>query len=447
MNISALLPLLQNAALLVATAVVFDTAAPRGESQNRSIQIQLGHGLALAAVAVVSMLTPWTVIPGVVFDARSVIIGLSALFFGTIPTTVVVVFAALVRLSQGGAGAVPAVVAMLGASTVGLVWRHQLRIDQADLRPLPLFLFGFATHLSVLLAMLLLPWPLAFEVLGAIAVPMLLVMPTATMLIGLLFVRRLKRERTQRALAQTLEQRKVLHRELQHRVKNSMSMIVAMINLQRENYQNEETRDALAELSGRVTVVSRLYGLLFQGTKNSEDETAADQVQIRPLLNAVCESLGSSIGNGSLMVRSHSDDVVIDTGRASSLGIIANELATNALKHAFPGPTDSATGTQSAEAAPQPTGSVEVRFTQTDAQYSLEVRDNGVGLPEGFAPVSSAGFGLGLVQMLTEQLNGTLTYGRSASSAVPEPGTATATDSAVLTTAGTGTVFRVVFPV
>jgi len=448
-NANALLPLLYNAALLVATAVVFDTAPTRDQSHTRSLKMQLGHGLALAAVAAVSMLTPWTVVPGVVFDARSVVIGLSALFFGTVTTAVVVVIAALVRLSQGGAGAVPAVVAMLGVSTVGLVWRHRFRLDQADLGPLSLFLFGFTTHVAVLLAMLLLPWPTAFEVLWAITAPMLLVMPTATMLIGLLFVRRLKRERTQRALAQTLEQRKVLHHELQHRVKNSMSMIVAMITLQRENYRNEETRDALTELHGRVTVLAKLYGLLFQGTIQDTGTASADRVQVRPLLNAVCESLGSSIGHGNFQVHSSIDDIEIDTGRASSIGIIANELTTNALKHAFPVPAASETGHHGSHATTKPTGSVDVSFTQSNGRYTLEVRDNGVGLPEGFTPQSAAGFGLGLVQMLAEQLDGTLTAERSpdaTAATAPTGSAATAPSGSAATATTTGSVFRVVFP-
>ncbi len=443
MNANALLPLLYNAALLVATAVVFDTAPTRDQAHTRSLRMQLGHGLALAAVAAVAMLTPWTLVPGVVFDARSVVIGLSALFFGTVTTTVVVVIAALVRVSQGGAGALPAVAAMIGVTVVGLVWRHQLRLDQADLGPVRLFVFGFTAHVAVLLAMLLLPWPTALAVLRAVAVPMLIVMPTATMLIGLLFVRRLRRERTQRALAQTLEQRKVLHRELQHRVKNSMSMIVAMITLQRENYQNEETRDALTELHGRVTVLAKLYGLLFQGTIQDKGTASADRVQVRPLLNAVCESLGSSLGNGSFPVHSSIDDIEIDTGRASSIGIIANELTTNALKHAFPVPAGSETTHHGSQAAVKQTGSVAVSFTQSNGRYTLEVRDNGVGLPEGFTPQSAAGFGLGLVQMLTEQLNGTLTV-ESSSDAAATAGAAAAAAAAPAPT--TGSVFRVVFP-
>lgn len=436
MNVDALLPLLHNAALLVATAVVFDTAPTRVPSQTHSLNSQLGHGLALAAVAAVAMLTPWVVVPGVVFDARSVVIGLSALFFGTVTTMVVVVVAALVRVSQGGVGALPAVVAMIGVTSVGLLWRHRLRTEQADLGPLQLWLVGFTTHVAVLLAMLLLPWPTAFQVLRAIGVPMLVIMPTATMLVGLLFVRRLKRERAKRALAETFGQHKVLHHELQHRVKNSLSMIVAMISLQREKYHNGETREALAELSDRVSVMAQLYGQLYQSAATTGG--VADKVQIQPLLTTVCDSLGNSLGHDGITVRSHIDDVELEAGKATSLGIIANELTTNALKHAFPVRDPStvvSADSQVLRTAVHQPASVEVSFSQAHGEYMLEVSDTGIGLPDDFSPPSSAGFGLELVHMLTEQLNGSFSF---------ECASAPATHDSQANR--TGAVFRVVFP-
>jgi two-component sensor histidine kinase len=92
---------------------------------------------------------------------------------------------------------------------------------------------------------------------------------------------------------------------------------------------------------------------------------------------------------------------MIDARRATSLGLILNELLTNALKYAFP-----------AERA----GQIWIRLEQHDGELSLSVEDDGVGLPPGFNLDNPGGLGLQLVQILAHQLKGDF---RAAGSAHP----------------------------
>lgn len=99
----AFLSLIQNAALLMAVAYIFDVAAIRWHTRQSSFRQAL-VGLILGAICIVIMLTPWTFGPGIVFDTRSVLLGISGLFFGLIPTALVVAMTVAFRCYLGGTG-------------------------------------------------------------------------------------------------------------------------------------------------------------------------------------------------------------------------------------------------------------------------------------------------------------------------------------------------------
>lgn len=110
----ALLALIQNVAILLAAILVFDLFPTRGRLQD-TIGNRLVLGAVLGVLVVVVMLTPWKLAPGVVFDTRSVLISVSGLFFGTLPTLLCMAMSAAYRLYQGGQGAFTGVLVILAS--------------------------------------------------------------------------------------------------------------------------------------------------------------------------------------------------------------------------------------------------------------------------------------------------------------------------------------------
>ena len=120
------LGLAQNISLLLALVVVFDSLGVR----ERAMQVpfrQAVVGILLGGIGVVVMLTPWVLIPGVAFDTRSVLLGISGLFFGTLPTVIAMALTAAFRVYQGGSGAFTGVLVILATGTMGLAWRHMCK--------------------------------------------------------------------------------------------------------------------------------------------------------------------------------------------------------------------------------------------------------------------------------------------------------------------------------
>lgn len=173
------------------------------------------------------------------------------------------------------------------------------------------------------------------------------------------------------------EQRNVLMREVQHRVKNNLQLVTSMMRASARAAEGREAKDILEELARRVTVVAGVYQLLMTG--------AMDRINIRAYLGDLCGKLTLAAQG----VRIHTDlaDRVIGIDDAIALGLITNELVTNSLQHAFPN------GGGTIRVAVKPT-------EETD-WMRLTVADDGTGRSEG-----PPGFGTRMVNLLASQLGG-----------------------------------------
>ncbi len=202
MGESSFQQLAENGALLLALVFLFDVAALRWRIGRLSLR-QAPIGLIIGAVGIGVMLIPWQFTPGIVFDTRSVLLSISGLFFGAVPTLVAMAITAAFRLFQGGGGAWTGVSVILVTGTLGIAWRHYRRHPLVEISWIELFLFGVATHLVMLALMFTLPWATALRALAAISLPVLVIYPLATALLGALMVNRLRREQTVAAMRES----------------------------------------------------------------------------------------------------------------------------------------------------------------------------------------------------------------------------------------------------
>jgi two-component sensor histidine kinase len=174
----------------------------------------------------------------------------------------------------------------------------------------------------------------------------------------------------------------LLYRELSHRIKNTFATVQAVLRLQARAQSSDLVREALEAASGRCSAIFQAHDhLAIQG----------DTVEMRAYLN----TLGASLADGHRDVRPiaitvDAEPAMLPSSKAEPIGLIVNELVTNAFKYAFP------------ENVP---GTVHIKFFQTGGQWRLEVIDNGIGCP---AEVKS-GLGTTIMKLLAQQLDGRLT--------------------------------------
>ena len=204
-------------------------------------------------------------------------------------------------------------------------------------------------------------------------------------ILGLSLARRLARADALKAAADITGARthtEVLVRELQHRMKNNLQVIVGLLALQRRQSSSDEARERFASVMDRVLAIGLAHDQLSY-------KDSASTVDLQDYLKALCANIDPRRPGISIEVDVEAAGIPLD--RAVPVGLIVNELVTNSVKYAF----DSDGGTIG----------VACRTNQTIGEAELSVRDNG----RGRGPTREGGFGLRLVESLAAQLGGRLT--------------------------------------
>jgi two-component sensor histidine kinase len=180
----------------------------------------------------------------------------------------------------------------------------------------------------------------------------------------------------------------MLIKELQHRVKNSLTTAASLIGLERTNLSDARARSIFANTEARIQSMAMLYDQLNQGDH-------INHIDLRSYLQDLVKGLAQSYqaANSPVTIETRLDACQVQPDVALPVGLIVNELVTNALKYAFPHGQ---------------AGVIQVTLEENDGVKSLCVSDNGVGI----APTSSGrdrrGLGITLVEMFAGQLGGDL---------------------------------------
>ncbi len=202
MDTQIILPLVHNAALLLVLAVLYDLI-PIRPGPNR-FAAQAINGMIIGLIAIAVMTNPLHFSPGVVFDTRSVLLSMTGLFFGTIPAVIAAIIAALYRFLGGGAGTWVGIGVIATSAGIGIFWqRVRSQRNPSHFLLLELYLLGIVVHVVMLLLMLFLPWPIAVKVLSGITIPVMLIYPVGTVLLGRLLAIQQERRKSVGALTES----------------------------------------------------------------------------------------------------------------------------------------------------------------------------------------------------------------------------------------------------
>jgi PAS domain S-box-containing protein len=194
-----------------------------------------------------------------------------------------------------------------------------------------------------------------------------------------------ERRRTQEALEQALNDKTMLLREVNHRVKNSLQLVSGLLNLQVAAADDETARHHLRDAAHRISAVAQVHQRLYR----AEQFRSLD---FGSFLSELCGDLARGAGEPrTIDVAVDSDLIELPVDQAVPLGLIANELVTNAIKHA------------GADAA-----RIRVSLVRETDGLLLSVADQGPGLPPGFSLDRSTGLGMRIVSALIRQLRGTI---------------------------------------
>ena len=178
--------LIYNAALLLSLGILYFVVARRWT--QRELAGQVIQGLLFGSIALAVMANPVTLLPGLVFDTRTVLLSIAGLFAGPLAAAIAVVMTGILRLWAGGVGVTPGLLTIITSAAIGVIFHYRRKRNPAVTRPARLYGFGLIVHLVMLGCMFSLPLPVAWSVLADISLPVLLIYPLVTLLLSLLLV-------------------------------------------------------------------------------------------------------------------------------------------------------------------------------------------------------------------------------------------------------------------
>jgi len=191
------------------------------------------------------------------------------------------------------------------------------------------------------------------------------------------------------ALDQSLKEKEMLLSEIHHRVKNNLSIVSSLIELQKGT-REEITEADLKDIQDRIRSIALVHEKLYQAETLAEVDLS---IYIEDLLKMIESSLGSKQKNVEIV--SDLDSVIIDNKKAVPVGLLINELVNNCYKYAF---------------VDKESGQINISLKKKDQDIVLKVEDNGAGLPANFEDKSKESLGMTLVRAFTRQLKGDLDF-------------------------------------
>ena len=196
-----------------------------------------------------------------------------------------------------------------------------------------------------------------------------------------------ERKRSEQLILTSLHEKELLLKEIHHRVKNNMQVISSLLSLQSRESQDPNIRDGFIESQNRVRSMALVHEKLYRSGDMAN-------IEFGEYLNSVTDQLAKMATATGIECRVRADNVLLGIDTAIPCGLIANELITNALKHAFPG---------------REQGVVTVGLRRVDkAKVELTVEDDGVGFPEQSDFRQMHSMGMTIVVSLVSQISGTV---------------------------------------
>lgn len=442
------LALVQNIAILVALSVVTQavTASLSPGSKRRAVIL----GLLFGGTAVLGMMTPFHAAPGVIYDGRSIILGIAGIFGGPSSAAIAAVIAAAYRLHLGGAGAWVGVAVIAEATALGVAF-HYRRRNTGRLSWSELLVVGIAIHVAMLLLQLVLPGGRGPEIVARIALPVLTVYPVGMMLVARLMLdqeERYRREERLRELNTSLEQivderteelqatneeleqtnqeltqalaeieaanrsKSAFVRAMSHELRTPLNSVIGFADLLASGLAGPLNEEQLKQVRMIGEAGRHLLALVNQVLDLARIEAghldlSFEDLDARELVSQAVETLRPQADAKGLALESAvpSQPVPVRSDRTRVLEILIN-LVGNAVKF-----TDA--------------GSVQVSLGQHDGVISFSVTDTGPGIdPEdadhvfleftqgsrsgGRQAIPGAGLGLAISKQLAEALGGTI---------------------------------------
>jgi PAS domain S-box-containing protein len=202
-----------------------------------------------------------------------------------------------------------------------------------------------------------------------------------------------EQKRAEDEIKASLREKEAMMREIHHRVKNNLQIISSLLRLQSRSLKSKALIDTFEIAQNRIKSMALIHEVLYLSEK-------IDRINFSDYVKRIANHLSAMFSRKAKCIDLELDlgELYLDIDRAIPCGLIINELVSNAFKHAFPDGKS---------------GKIFVHLKNKLDTYTIEIKDNGIGLPAEFESGKNGTLGLQLVQDLVKQIEGTLETNRA----------------------------------
>ena len=179
-----------------------------------------------------------------------------------------------------------------------------------------------------------------------------------------------------------------LHAEIRHRLKNNLSVITRFIDKAKQKTDNSILIENYDTLNGRINSIKAIQELLYKNTEN-------DEINLKQIIHKICKFNQHLFNKDTITINEKIENILIPSKKAELIGLIINELITNAYKYAF---------------VNKSVGNINIKVFNKDKNILLLISDDGIGFPDDFNTLKSDSYGIKLIKGLTKQLGGKITF-------------------------------------
>ena len=197
-----------------------------------------------------------------------------------------------------------------------------------------------------------------------------------------------EKEKAELNLKASLQEKELLLKEVHHRVKNNLQIMSSLLRLQSANLPAGQTKEVFLESENRIKAMAIVHNKLY-------DSNSYDRIDFADYAKTLIKNLFISLGVRTYLISYNVqiEETFLNIDTAIPLGLIINELVSNSLKYAFPD---------------NRSGSIDIKLEKDNGDFSLIVKDNGIGVKD-IAEIKTKGkLGMTLVRLLSHQIDGTV---------------------------------------
>ncbi|MDD2490589.1 MAG: ATP-binding protein [Bacteroidales bacterium] len=310
-----ILGIIHNISILLALSMLHYLFGLKPVNHYRGIR-EIALGVLVGLIGIVLMLTPWTLQPGLVFDSRSILLSVTGIIVGPIPTIIAMATTALYRIYMAGDGILMGVASIITSGTTGILWGALRKNWYKKNRVKELLLMGLVTHILMIADMVFLPEEIRFSTFVNVGPIVILAYPLATVFLGIVMHTNIERYES-----------RTRYREAEKRKTSFFNASKDMMHIKDNNFRYIEVNDALLDFFGKSAdeVLGKTDGeLLTEG--DIDDAIISDnEVLDRNVTIKIEERFGTRLYEATKF------PVLLESGKYG-VGAVVRDLTTAAQK-------------------------------------------------------------------------------------------------------------------